>query len=76
MTVEERVKTIIVDKLSIDKSEVNNNENLIDDLGADSLDLIELIMDCEKEFIITIPDEEVENIKTVNEVVEYIKTKA
>lgn len=73
MTTEERVKAIIEDKLYVDKSEITDNANLADDLGADSLDQIELVMELEKEFDITIPDEDFDGIATVGEVVEYMK---
>lgn len=73
MTTAERVKAIIEDKLYVDKSEITDNANLADDLGADSLDQIELVMELEKEFDITIPDEDFDGIATVGEVVEYMK---
>jgi acyl carrier protein len=68
----ERVTKIIVDKLGVDESEVTNTANFTTDLGADSLDTVELIMEFEKEFNINIPDEEAENILTVGAAVEYL----
>lgn len=69
----EKVKQIIADKLSLDEDEITMEASFIDDLGADSLDIVELIMALEDEFDMEIPDEEVENISTVADVVEYIK---
>ena len=68
----EKVKKIIVDKLGVDESEVTNEASFTNDLGADSLDTVELIMEFEKEFDISIPDEEAEKIQTVGEVVNYL----
>lgn len=72
-TVAERVKKIIVDKLGVDESEVVEGANFINDLGADSLDTVELIMEFEKEFEVSIPDEQAENIQTVGQAVEYLE---
>jgi acyl carrier protein len=72
--VEDRVKKIIVDKLGVDESEVLVESNFIQDLGADSLDTVELIMEFEKEFDITIPDEQAEKIQTVGQAVEFIQS--
>lgn len=69
----EKVKKVVVDQLGVEPDEVNNDSTFIDDLGADSLDIVELIMAFEEEFGIEIPDEAAEKIKTVNDVVEYIK---
>ena len=69
----DRVKAIIVDKLTVDENEVTPNAEFSKDLGADSLDQVELIMEFEKEFGITIPDEEAEKITTVGEAVKYIE---
>ena len=71
-TVAERVKKIIVDKLGVDESEVIETANFINDLGADSLDTVELIMEFEKEFEVSIPDEKAEGIQTVGQAVEYL----
>ena len=71
--IEDRVKAIIVDKLTVDENEVTPNAEFSKDLGADSLDQVELIMEFEKEFGITIPDEEAEKITTVGQAVNYIE---
>ena len=72
----ERVKNVIVDQLSVDADEVTLEASFIDDLGADSLDVVELIMGLETEFDIEIPDEDAEKISTVGDAVEYIKSHA
>lgn len=68
-----RVKAIIVDKLGVDESEVVDNASFTNDLGADSLDTVELIMEFEKEFDIQIPDDQAENIQTVGQAIKYIE---
>ena len=68
-----KVKAIIVDKLVIDESEVTEDSNFMSDLGADSLDTVELIMEFEKEFDLQIPDDEAEKITTVGAAIQYIK---
>ena len=68
----EKVKSIIVDKLGVEESEVTTEASFTNDLGADSLDTVELIMEFEKEFNIAIPDEQAEKIGTVGEAVDYI----
>jgi len=68
----EKVKKIIVDKLGVDESEVSEGASFTDDLGADSLDTVELIMEFEKEFDLSIPDEKAENIQTVGQAIEYL----
>lgn len=73
--VESKVKAIIVDKLGVDEEEVTHEANFTNDLGADSLDTVELIMEFEKEFDISIPDEDAENIATVGNAVEYLQDK-
>ena len=70
---EERVKKIIVDQLGVDVAEVTSEASFIEDLGADSLDTVELVMALEEEFGIEIPDEEAEKIATVKDAIEYIK---
>ncbi|CAM2953980.1 acyl carrier protein [Hathewaya histolytica] len=70
----EKVKDIIVDQLSVNEDEVTMEASFVDDLGADSLDVVEFIMALEEEFDIEIPDESAENVKTVGDVVEYIKS--
>ena len=67
-----RVKAIIVDKLGVSESEVTSKASFTNDLGADSLDTVELIMEFEKEFDIQIPDDQAENIATVDQAVQYI----
>lgn len=69
----EKVKSIIVDQLGVEEEEVTTEASFIDDLGADSLDIVELIMALEEEFDVEIPDEDAEKISTVGEAVEYIK---
>lgn len=71
-----RVKAIIVDKLSVEESEVKNEASFTNDLGADSLDTVELIMEFEKEFGISIPDDQAEKIATVGDAVSYIEANA
>jgi acyl carrier protein len=71
-----RVKKIIVDKLGVEESEVTNEASFTNDLGADSLDTVELIMEFEKEFNISIPDEQAEGITTVGQAVTYIEENA
>ena len=71
-----RVKAIIVDKLGVEEAEVKTEAKFTDDLGADSLDTVELIMEFEKEFNITIPDEQAEKISTVGEAISYIESNA
>jgi acyl carrier protein len=72
-SIESRVKKIIVDKLGVDEKEVTPQASFTNDLGADSLDTVELIMDFEKEFNIAIPDEQAEKINTVGEAIAYIE---
>ena len=71
--IEKRVKEIIVDKLTVDENEVTPTAEFSKDLGADSLDTVELIMEFEKEFCITIPDAEAEKIETVCDAISYIE---
>ncbi len=68
-----RVKQIITDRLGVDESEITPEAHFANDLAADSLDTVELIMEFEKEFGISIPDEEAENITTVGEAIKYIE---
>jgi acyl carrier protein len=70
---EEKVKKIVAEKLSVEPDEVIPKASFVDDLGADSLDLVELIMAMEEEFDIEIPDEEAEKIQTVQDAMDYIK---
>jgi acyl carrier protein len=69
----ERVKNIIIEKLGIAEDQITMDASFINDLGADSLDTVELIMDFEREFNISIPDEQAENITTVGEAIAYIE---
>jgi len=71
--IEERVKNIIVEQLGVQLDEVVNNASFVDDLGADSLDTVELVMALEEEFDTEIPDEEAEKITTVQSAIDYIE---
>ncbi len=71
-TTEQRIKAIIVEKLGVDESDVTRDASFTNDLGADSLDTVELIMEFEKEFDMTIPDEDAEQIATVGDAVDYV----
>ena len=71
--IESKVKAIIVDTLGVDEAEVKNEASFANDLGADSLDTVELIMEFEKEFQIQIPDDQAEKISTVGDAVAYIE---
>ena len=73
MSVEEKVKEIIVDQLGVDEKQVKSEASFIDDLGADSLDTVELVMALDEEFDIEIPDEDAEKIASVQNAVDYIK---
>jgi acyl carrier protein len=75
MSIEEKVKQIIVEELGVDEAEVTSNARFIDDLGADSLDTVELVMRFEEDFGIEIPDEDAEKILSVREAVTYIEAK-
>ncbi|MEY4202775.1 MAG: hypothetical protein RL013_478 [Bacteroidota bacterium] len=75
-TVADRVTKIIVDKLGVDESEVVTDAHFINDLGADSLDTVELIMEFEKEFEVAIPDDQAENIQTVGQAIVYLEKKS
>jgi acyl carrier protein len=71
-----RVNSIVTDQLGVDKSSLSPEANLLDDLGADSLDVVELVMALEEEFSIEVPDDDVENIRTVGDIVQYIEARA
>lgn len=73
MSVEERVKEIIVEQLGVEASQVTNQAKFVEDLGADSLDTVELVMALEEEFSIEIPDEDAEKIVAVTDAINYIK---
>ncbi|MDP6657502.1 MAG: acyl carrier protein [Nitrospinaceae bacterium] len=75
MSVEAKVKEIIVDQLGVDDKQVTATASFIDDLGADSLDTVELVMALEEEFDIEIPDEEAEKIAKVQDAIDYIKNR-
>jgi acyl carrier protein len=71
-SIEQKVKAIIAENLGVAEDEIKATSSFIDDLGADSLDIVELVMQMEEEFEVEIPDEEAENIKTVQNAVDYI----
>ena len=75
MAADEKVKAIIVDQLGVKAEEVNSTASFVDDLGADSLDTVELVMALEEEFGIEIPDEDAEKMTTVGEAIKYIESK-
>jgi acyl carrier protein len=75
MSVEERVKQIIVEQLGVDEAQVDGSASFVEDLGADSLDIVELVMAFEEAFEIDIPDEDAEKITTVKDAIEYIQAK-
>ncbi len=75
MSTFDQVKKIVVDQLGVEADEVQMSSTFVDDLGADSLDIVELIMAFEEEFNIEIPDEKAEKIKTVEDVVKYVEEK-
>ena len=72
----DRIKTIIAEQLGVKKEEVTDSASFVDDLGADSLDTVELVMALEEEFGMEIPDEDAEKLKTVGEAIKYIEEKA
>lgn len=72
----EKVRSVIVDQLNVEEDVVTEDASFVDDLGADSLDIVELVMALEEEFGISIPDEEAENIKTVGDAMNYIAANA
>jgi acyl carrier protein len=76
MSVADKVKDIIIEQLSVEADQVTNEASFTDDLGADSLDIVELVMAFEEEFDIEIPDEDAEKIGRVNEAVSYIESQA
>jgi acyl carrier protein len=75
MSVNPKVKDIIVEQLGVDPEKVKSEASFIDDLGADSLDIVELVMAMEEEFDLEIPDEDAEKLKTVNDVQSYLSSK-
>ncbi|MBP6887612.1 MAG: acyl carrier protein [Oscillospiraceae bacterium] len=70
----EKVKEILCDQLDVEEDQVTMESNIVEDFGADSLDIVDLIMSLEEEFDKEIPDEEIENIKTVGDIVRFIET--
>lgn len=75
MSVENKIKKIVVDQLGVEADEVKNEASFLDDLGADSLDTVEMVMAFEDEFGVEIPDEDAEKIKTVQDAISYIESK-
>ncbi len=75
MEIMEKVKKVIVDQLGVEEDKINENSSFIDDLGADSLDIVELIMAFEEEFDVEISDEDAEKIKVVGDVISYLEEK-
>ena len=73
MAVSDKVKSIIVEQLGVDEEEVTPDASFVDDLGADSLDTVELVMEFEEEFDINIPDEDAEKIQTVGDAIKYVE---
>ena len=71
--IEEKVVQIVSEQMSVDKKEISRNTSFVNDLNADSLDTVELVMELEDEFDMTIPDEEAEKLKTVGEAIDYIQ---
>lgn len=76
MSTFDRLKTVIADELEVSEDEVTENASFTDDLGADSLDLVELVMRLEEEFEVEIPDEDAEKIRTVKDALNYIEEKS
>jgi acyl carrier protein len=76
MSVEQKVKQIIVEQLGVDEAQVDSTASFVDDLGADSLDIVELVMAFEEAFDLDIPDEDAEKITTVKDAVSYIEAKS
>lgn len=74
--IESKVKEAVAEQLSLDVADISNNASFMDDLGADSLDLVELVMAFENEFDITIPDEDSNNLTTVQEAIDYVKERS
>ena len=74
-TAEERVKKIVVEQLGVKEEEVTNDASFVDDLGADSLDTVELVMAFEEKFDIEIPDDDAEKMRTVGDAIEYLNSK-
>lgn len=75
MNLEERVKNLVITQLGVDPAKVTSDSSFIDDLGADSLDTVELVMAFEEEFDVEIPDEDAQKMRTVHDAVDYLKDK-
>jgi acyl carrier protein len=75
-SIEQRVKKIIAEQLGVNETEIKNESSFVDDLGADSLDTVELVMALEEEFETEIPDEDAEKIKTVQQAIDYVRAHA
>ena len=75
MNLEERVKNLVITQLGVDAGKVNGDSSFIDDLGADSLDTVELVMAFEEEFDMEISDDDAQKMRTVNDVIDYLKDK-
>ncbi len=75
MSLDERVKNLVITQLGVDAEKVDKNSSFIDDLGADSLDTVELVMAFEEEFDMEISDDDAQKMKTVNDVIDYLKDK-
>jgi len=75
MSLDERVKNLVITQLGVDAAKVANDSSFIDDLGADSLDTVELVMAFEEEFGIEIPDEDAQKMRTVADAISYLKTR-
>jgi len=75
MSVEQKVKQIIVEQLGVDEAQVDSSASFVDDLGADSLDIVELVMAFEEDFEMDIPDEDAAKITTVKDAIDYIEAK-
>lgn len=76
MDIFEQVKKILCDRLDLDEEQVTEDSEVIDDLGADSLDIVDLVMTLEEEFDTEIPDEDIENLRTVGDIVKYIEERS
>ncbi|CDA79065.1 acyl carrier protein [Negativibacillus massiliensis] len=76
MDIFEQVKKILCDQLDLDEEQVTEDSEVIDDLGADSLDIVDLVMTLEEEFDTEIPDEDIENLRTVGDIVKYIEERS
>ena len=75
MNLEERIKNLVITQLGVDANKVTNDSSFIDDLGADSLDTVELVMAFEEEFDMEIPDEDAQKMRTISDVIGYLKDK-